>query len=181
MTKSRIVIEVIVLSLIASLALNLYFYLYIQAQHESLVNNMMIRSLGSYGGQIDTSEYFLNQYLETRNRSLIEYEAAWCAYSAQLAADVCREASSEAVYNQLWSTAVTIQGFADNIRGGGTVNDTKLAAATSALDHIWRFFGDFEIVENENPLHHIAEVYGSNATENLIDYCQVAQNNLPRF
>jgi hypothetical protein len=174
--KSRIVIAVFVVSLVTSLALNLYFYVYVLAQNENATNNMMIRALGSYGAQIDSSEYFLNQYLETHNISLVEHEAAWCAYGAQLAADVCRQASNEEVYYQLWTTAFAVQGF--GIYYNGIINDTKLAATTSALDHIWRFFSDFEIVQNENPLEYITKLQGANATATIIYYCHIAQDNL---
>jgi hypothetical protein len=178
----RIVVAVVAVALAALLILNLYFYLYMRVQSENVVNNMMARALASYSGQIDTAEYFLNQYLDTKNRSLLENEASWCAYSAELAADVCRQGSNEEMYSQLWSAAVAVQGFgSDYVGEGGTVNDTKLTTAISALDHVWRFFSGFELLKDENPVEYLTKVVGANATATVIYYCQIAEDNLPRL
>ncbi len=182
LNRHRIVVAIVAVALLVSLILNLYFYLYVRVQNENIVNNMMVRALASYGGQIDTVEYFFSEYLGTKNTSLLVHEASWCAYSAQSAADVCRQSSSEEIYDQLWKTAVAVQGFAHYyIEEGGTVNETKLTTVISSLDHIWRFFADFDMVKDENPFEHITQVYGTNATAAVIYYCQIAQDNLPRF
>ncbi len=182
MNRRRIVAAVVAVVLTASLILNLYFYLFVRVQDENVVNNMMTRALGSYAGQIDTAEYFLNEYLDTKNRSLLENEASWCAYSAEWAADVCRQGSNEEIYNQLWNTAYKLQSFGVYyVREGGTINETKLTTAISSLDHIWRFLVGFEFeLKDENPIEYLTKVNGVNATASVIYYCQIAQDNLPR-
>jgi len=176
----RIVAVIVVVALAASLILNFNFYLYTRAQNENVVNNMMTRALGSYALQINTAEYFLNTYLDTKNRSLIENEASWCAYGAAVAADVCRQSSSREMYNQLWNTAIALRSFALYYVGlGGNINETKLIHAISALDEIWRFFAGIEIANNENPIDYLTEIIGANATATVIHYCQIAQDNLP--
>jgi hypothetical protein len=143
---------------------------------------MMTRALASYGAQIDTAGYFLNSYLDTKNRSLIEKEAAWCAYGALLAADVCRQSSREGIYSELWNTAYALRVFALYYAGmGGSINETKLTNAISALDQIYRFFAGIGIVNDENPIEYLIEVNGANATSTIIYYCQIAQANLPRL
>jgi hypothetical protein len=180
LNRHRIVVAVVAVALAASLIMNLYFYLYVRVQDENVVNNMMTRALGSYAGQIDTAEYFLNEYLDTGNRSLLENEASWCAYSAEWAADVCRQSSGEEIYNQLWNTAPVLQSFGVYyVREGGTINETKLTTAISSLDHIWRFFAGFEFeLKDESPIEYLMKVNGPNATANVIYYCQIAQDNL---
>jgi len=175
------VIAVISVALVALLILNFCFYLYVRVQDENVVNNMMTRALGSYAGQIDTAKYFLNEYLDTKNRSLIKYEASWCAYSAEWAVDVCRQSSNEEIYNQLWNTAHALQSFGVYYVGeGGIINETKLTTAISSLDHIWRLLDGFEFeLKDESPIGYLTKGNGVNATANVIYYCQLAQDNLP--
>jgi hypothetical protein len=176
----RIVAVIVVITLAASLILNLNFYLYTRAQNENVVNNMMTRALGSYSVQINLAEYFLNRYLDTKNRSLIQNEAALCAYGAAVSADVCRQSSSEEMYSQLWNTAIELRSFALYYVGFGfVINETKLIDAILAFDQIRQFFAGIEKANNENPIDYLTEVNGTNATATVIYYCQVVQDNLP--
>jgi hypothetical protein len=170
----------VAIALVVSSSLNFYFYLAIRIQNENVTNNMMTRALASYGAQIDTTEYFLDEYLSTKNRSILKNEALWCAYGAELTADVCRQSSSEELYSQLWNTAHAVFSFASSVRQGLTVNETKLATTISALDKIWPFLSGFEMVNDMNPIEYIKQVNGANATATIIYYCQTAQDNLPK-
>ena len=178
----RIIAVIVAVALATSLILNLYFYLYVRVQNENIVNNMMVRALASYGGQINTIEYFFSEYLGTKNTSLLVHEASWCAYNAQSAADACRQGSDEEIYNQLWKTTVALQGFTLYYVGeGGTINETKINIVISSLDHIWRFFFSFDMLKDVNPIESMTQANGANATATVIYYCQIAQDNLPRF
>jgi hypothetical protein len=180
LNHNRIAVVIVAVALAMSLILNLYFYLYVRVQNENIINNMMVRALASYGGQIDTVEYFFSEYLGTKNTSLLVHEASWCAYSAQSAADACRQGSGEEIYDQLWKTAFALQSFGIYYVGeGGTINETKINIVISSLDHIWRSFFGFGMAKDVNPLEYLTRVNGANATATVIYYCQIAQDNLP--
>ncbi len=171
MVKSRVIIAVITILLATSLALNFYFYVH----NQNVTNNMMIRALGAYGSQIAMSKHFFDEYLETHNTSSL-LETASCGYAAELAADVCRQASNDEVFEQLYLTAFKIYNF--YLYHDYPINDTSLVVASSALDHIWPFFSGFDIVKDQNPIEYITQLQGANATATIIYYCQIAQTNL---
>jgi hypothetical protein len=169
---------VIAVVLIISLILNLYFYLFLKVENENTENNMRIRGLAAYSDNIDEIGYFFNEYLSTRNSSLIGNEAMWLAYGAESAADVCRQGSNEEVYNQLYNTAKALFDFGYNSRGGLNINDTSLHTVVSSLNEIWQKFADFEMVKDTNPLDYITRAHGANTIETVIDNCHIVQNTL---
>ena len=169
---------VIVVVLIISLILNLCFHFFLKVENENTENNMRIRGLAAYGDYIDDIEYFFNEYLGTRNGSLIGNEAMWLAYGAESAADVCRQGSNEDVYNQLYNTAQALFDFGYNSRVGLVINDTSLHTVVSSLNEIWQEFAGLEVVKDTNPLDYITRAHGANTIETIIDNCHIVQNTL---
>ena len=174
----KIVAVIVAVALSVSLILNLYFYLYVRVQNENVTNNMRARALASYGGQMGTIKYLFNKYLDTKNRSLIGNEAMWCAYGAELMVDACRQGSDEEIYNQLWKTAHAVRMFGLDVREAPITNETKISLAISSLDHISHYFAGFEMLRDVDPIKHLSQVYGANATATVIYYCEILQDNL---
>lgn len=186
MNRYDIAVVVVIAALASSLVLTANYFSTVRSTDETTFNNMMTIALGSYATQIVKVKNLFTGYLAIKNPSLyqewvmLENETLSCAYNAKMAVDVCLQRSKEEIYNQLWMVAGSLEGFATYYVGFGLVNETKLANATSALNHISRFFWDFDIVDNKNPIDRITQNYGANATTMVIYYCQIVQSNLPQ-
>ena len=118
--------SVLVGSLVISVILNLHYYVNMHQENQNVLCNMRARALASYGSEVVTVAYFLEEYLATLNLDIIDKEVSWGLVRAEWEAEICTQGLSEdsgIMYYELRSTASKLTGYF--VWGSESFNTTK--------------------------------------------------------
>jgi ABC-type glycerol-3-phosphate transport system permease component len=72
----RIFFAIVIVVLVLSVTLS-WHHLNLRAQNQNTLNNMRARTLASYGSEIVTMAFFLEEYLKTLDPDIIQQEVRW--------------------------------------------------------------------------------------------------------
>lgn len=171
--KTIFAISIVVGALIISVILNLHYYVNLRRESENVLHNMRARALASYGGEVVTIAYFLEEYLETSDLDIIDKQVSWGIARAQWEADICIQGLSEGsglMYYELRHTVHVLENyFVWKING--PLNKTKVENIAQSLYVIGTTFSGFDLLKNKDPL----EMLSSSSVDTVNNYCRQIQ------
>lgn len=174
------VIGIVVGALMVS-AIFSYWRVNMLREKENILHNMRAQALWTFGSEVVTVAYFLDEYVKTMDYDLIDKEVTWGIERAIREANICKQGLSEnsgLIYYELGRTAWKLESY---FVWGRSINISRVQTTAQLLYDIGDAFSDFDLLKNKNPLEHLEELSRAGITpsvDEIIDCCKQIQEIL---